>query len=120
MVSKSVTTAIFILTIILAAESEAASCLGGNCHSILKAPKYLHGPVAAEQAGAPGCIACHVPAGKPCSQKSKGVFKPLAPVTKMCQMCHSRGTGTQHSVKKVDCLKCHDPHGSDKNAELKR
>jgi hypothetical protein len=120
MLVKSVTAAIFILATVLAGESEASSCLTGNCHKPLTETKYLHGPVAAELAGAKGCIACHVPAGKSCSQNKKGSFKPLEPAIKMCRLCHAQGTGTQHSSKKVDCLKCHDPHGSNKNAELKR
>ena len=120
MLGKSVTVAIFILAIVLTGESEAASCLTGNCHKPLTATKYLHGPIAAEMAGAKGCIACHIPAGKLCSKGNKGVFRPLASGVKMCQICHSRGTGTQHSSKKINCLKCHDPHGSNKNAELKR
>ena len=120
MLVKSVTTAIFLLATVLAGESEAASCLTGNCHKPLTATKYLHGPIAAEMAGAKGCVACHVPAGKPCSQGKKGAFKPLVSAAKMCKICHAQGTGTQHSSKKIDCLKCHNPHGSDKNSELKR
>ena len=120
MLVKSVTTAIFLLATVLAGESEAASCLTGNCHKPLATTKYLHGPIAAEMAGAKACVACHVPAGKPCSKGKKGTFKPLVSASKMCKICHAQGTGTQHSTKKIDCLKCHDPHGSNKNAELKR
>lgn len=120
MLVKSVTIAIFILATVLVIESEAASCLTGDCHKSLTAKKYLHGPIAAEMAGAQGCVTCHVPAGKPCSQGKKGAFKPLSPASQMCKICHAQGTGTQHSTKKIDCLKCHDPHGSDKSSELKR
>ncbi|GAB4335426.1 MAG: hypothetical protein Kow0089_05130 [Desulfobulbaceae bacterium] len=109
-----------LASIVLAGETEAASCLTGSCHRELTAKKYVHGPVAAEQAGARGCVACHVPAGRACTAQRGGAFKPLAPATRMCQTCHSRGTGTQHSIRRIDCLKCHDPHGSDKNPELKR
>ena len=120
MLVKSVTTLIIMLATILPGESEAASCLTGDCHKFLSKTKYLHGPVAAEMAGTQGCVACHVPAGKSCSSGKKGAFKPLAPASQMCKLCHARGTGTQHSTKKIDCLKCHDPHGSDKRPELTR
>ena len=111
---------IFLLAIFIAGESEAATCVTGSCHSDLTKTKYLHGPVAAELAGGKGCVACHVPAGKACSKGSKGVFKILAPASLVCQICHARGTGTQHSIQKIDCLKCHDPHGSNKNTALNR
>ncbi|MCL7489164.1 MAG: hypothetical protein M8357_13435 [Desulfobulbaceae bacterium] len=121
MLGKSAAVAILILTTaVLAGKSAGASCLTGTCHQSLTATKYLHGPVAAEQAGATGCVACHVPAGKTCTANSKGSFKPLAPSLTMCRLCHSRGTGTQHSSQQIDCLKCHNPHGSNKNAELQR
>jgi hypothetical protein len=38
----------------------------------------------------------------------------------MCNICHTRGAGTQHTAKKIDCLKCHDPHGSDRSPEFQR
>jgi len=120
MLVKSVTIAIFLLATVLTGESQATSCLNGSCHKPLTATKHLHGPVAAEMAGAKGCVTCHVPAGTSCSTGKKGVFKPLSPAGLICKICHLRGTGTQHSVKKINCLKCHDPHGSDKNAKLTR
>ncbi|MHB8810199.1 MAG: hypothetical protein ACYC9M_09325 [Desulfobulbaceae bacterium] len=98
--------------------TRAASCLSGGCHQEIGARKYLHGPIAAEQAGNKGCVACHVPAGRECAQGRAGSFQPLAPSTRMCQVCHSRGTGTQHSSKQIDCLKCHDPHGSNRSTDL--
>ena len=111
---------LFFLAIFFTGEAEASKCFTGNCHADLGKTKYLHGPIAAEKAGAQGCITCHVPAGKPCTKKGKGVYKILAPASLVCQICHTRGTGTQHSMKKIDCLKCHDPHGSDKSAALNR
>lgn len=117
---KCIAAAISLLALSLHGEAKAATCLSGTCHAEIGATKFLHGPVASEQAGRAGCVACHVPAGKPCSQGEKGVFKPLAPSAMICQLCHSSGTGTQHSTQKIDCLKCHDPHGSNKGAELQR
>jgi hypothetical protein len=113
-----------ITLIILAAcpalPARAQTCLTGACHQQIAAHKYLHGPVAAEQSGNHGCTACHVPAGRECSQGKGGAFKPMAASTQMCQTCHSKGTGTQHSAKKIDCLKCHDPHGSNRGIDLQR
>lgn len=115
--------AILFCFILLAAGQQptlAASCLRGGCHQEIAARKYLHGPIAAEQSGNKGCVACHIPAGRECAPDRAGSFQPLAQSTKMCQVCHSRGTGTQHSIKQIDCLKCHDPHGSDHGTDLQR
>lgn len=120
MQGKMFTAALVALAMLTAGQAGAATCLTGNCHTSLTKTRFIHGPVAAEQAGARGCVACHVPAGKSCTPNRKGSFKPMAPPAKMCQLCHSRGTGTQHSAKNINCLKCHDPHGSDKNASLNR
>ena len=120
MINYLVGSTIFLIAICMSGESVASTCLSGNCHTDISAKKYLHGPVAAEKAGAKGCVACHVPTGKGCAKGKKGTFKPLAKPIEMCQVCHSMGTGTQHSNQKIDCLKCHDPHGSDKNQELTR
>lgn len=117
---KLLVTPLFLLALFFASDTEASNCLTGDCHTNLGSTKYLHGPVAAEKAGAKGCVTCHVPDGKPCTKKGKGVYKILAPASLVCQICHTRGTGTQHSRKKIDCLKCHDPHGSDKSSSLKR
>jgi putative hemolysin len=89
------------------------TCLTGGCHQALNEKKYIHGPVAAEQAGAAGCTACHVPAGRECSPDAAGVFEPPAPAETMCQNCHTVGNETQHTTEERDCLRCHDPHGSD-------
>lgn len=118
--NKSLSLFFFLLALCVANEAVASECLNGSCHANLTKTKYLHGPVAAEQAGAKGCVACHVPAGRICSNGKKGVFKPMLKSVKMCQMCHTKGTGTQHSSKNLDCLKCHDPHGSNKSISLKR
>ena len=109
-----------LITIFISGVSVASTCLNGSCHTDISTKKYLHGPVAAEKAGAKGCVACHAPKGQGCAPGKKGSFKPLAKPIEMCQVCHSMGTGTQHSNQKIDCLKCHDPHGSDKNQELSR
>ena len=121
--SRTVLSGVFALILFAAGPTlplQAQTCLSSGCHQQIAAHKHLHGPVAAEQSGNHGCIACHVPAGQECTQSKKGSFKPLAPSVQMCQTCHSKGTGTQHSSKKIDCLKCHDPHGSDLGIDLQR
>lgn len=111
---------VFFLSLFLFCQVVAAGCLTGNCHQDLAITKYVHGPVAAELAGGMGCVACHVPAGSKCSNGKAGSFKPMTTSLKMCQLCHSRGTGSNHTAEKIDCLKCHDPHGSNSGPELKR
>ena len=120
MFSKLTYPVVCFLSFLLSGQVVATGCLTGGCHQKLASTKYIHGPVAAELAGGRGCIACHVPAGKKCAGNKGGSFKPMATSIKMCQLCHSWETGTQHTSKKVDCLKCHNPHGSDTDPELKR
>lgn len=81
---------------------------------------YMHGPVAAEMAGAKACIMCHVPAGTACSATAKGIFKLKG--KDICQGCHAKGNGTQHSQAEVEskCLKCHAPHGSETSRQFLR
>ncbi len=33
-------------------------------------------------------------------------------------LCHERGTGTQHTRTRGQCLSCHCPHGSEESAKL--
>ena len=89
----------------------AATCLDNGCHHQLAATKYLHGPVAAEQAGAKGCTMSHQPAGFPCTIGRAGQFNLRK--KEMCRLCHDKGTSTLHSAARNNCLECHDPHGSD-------
>jgi putative hemolysin len=106
----------------LAGRGEAASsvCLNGACHQALTKTKYLHGPLAAEMAGAKACVMCHLPAGPPCTATTKGSFKLKG--KEICQACHTKGTGTQHTQAEIEskCLKCHAPHGSDSSPQFLR
>ncbi len=117
---KCIAAGVFLAITLHAGQARAATCLNGGCHQDLIAKRYVHGPVAAEQIGARGCVACHVPAGPACDKSRPGKFKPLLPVDRMCRMCHASGTGTKHSTRKTDCLKCHDPHGSSASPTLNR
>jgi len=120
MSSKVIVPVFCLLSLFLSSQIVAAECLTDQCHQNLAATKYIHGPVAAELAGGMGCVACHVPAGEKCSASKGGSFKPMISALQMCQLCHLRGTGSQHTSEKIECLKCHDPHGSDSGHELKR
>ena len=120
MYRKRLLSSIILLAVGQALPVLAASCLSGGCHQAISAGKYLHGPIAAEQSGNTGCVTCHIPAGRACAPGQAGSFQPLADSVRMCQACHARGTGTQHSLKQIDCLKCHDPHSSNRGPDLLR
>ncbi|OGR07432.1 MAG: hypothetical protein A2511_04895 [Deltaproteobacteria bacterium RIFOXYD12_FULL_50_9] len=107
-----------LVVILYALPATAANCVSDGCHQDLLKSRYLHGPVAAEQANVKGCMACHVPEGPACTKGVAGKFG-MDPV-KMCSGCHAKGTGTPHSVETPNCLSCHDPHGSDVSSDLLR
>ena len=52
MLIKSVASTVCFLVSVYTGITEAASCLSGSCHKPLTKAKFLHGPIAAEQAGA--------------------------------------------------------------------
>jgi hypothetical protein len=117
---KLLLTTVFLSAALGTVQLQARTCLTGDCHQALTSKKYIHGPIAAESAGALGCETCHIPAGKECSKSEAGEFRPLAPPITMCQICHAKGNDTLHSAKEMDCLKCHDPHGSDTSPVFER
>ena len=111
---------LFLLVLFSASVASAKGCMTGSCHQSLTKVKYMHGPVAAEMAGVKACVMCHVPAGSTCSAKKGGKFKLKS--KDLCQICHVKGTGSQHSSAGVaaKCLKCHSPHGSDNSPQMLR
>ena len=98
----------------------AKGCMSGACHQLFAGVKYMHGPIAAELAGAQGCVMCHVPTGVNCTSKHGGKFS--LKKKGLCLACHDKGTGTQHSQVQVEskCLECHAPHGSELSPQLLR
>ena len=98
----------------------AASCIAGDCHKKTVSAKFLHGPVGAEQAGGEGCKSCHVPAGAACTATKAGQFKLKTQKDRLCLLCHERGTATQHTRTRKDCLSCHNPHQSELSEMLLR
>jgi len=95
-------------------------CLRGACHQDLTKAKYLHGPVAAEMAGARACEICHQPAGPACTAAKGGIFKLKG--KGLCLTCHDKGASTRHTQEQIEsrCLACHDPHGSEISPQLLR
>jgi hypothetical protein len=108
--------------LLVAADPSAAAetCIAGKCHDSIVSAKFLHGPVAAEEAGAAGCVSCHVPAGAGCSTAKAGRYEFKTKKDRLCIMCHERGTGTQHTRAGSRCLSCHSPHGSESGNTLMR
>ena len=96
----------------------AGSCIAGGCHGQMVSLKFLHGPVAAEEAGAEGCVSCHEPTGSLCTARKAGAYKLKTQKDRLCMLCHERGTGTQHTRTRGQCLGCHSPHGSEESAKL--
>lgn len=117
---KSVAFAVVAALAVGAAPAAAASCVSGGCHQKITQAKFLHGPVAAEETGQEGCVTCHVPAGPPCTASKPGKFNYKTKKERLCLLCHERGTGTQHTRTRSDCLSCHHPHLSDQSASLLR
>ncbi len=115
-----------LLTIILAAwvlgplSASGGTCVTGGCHKDILASKFLHGPVAAEEAGAEGCASCHVPSGAPCTATRAGQYAFKTKEDRLCLLCHDRGTGSQHTRSRAGCLTCHAPHGSEESYKMMR
>lgn len=120
MVRKILLPTVFISALLSISQLQAGTCLTGGCHQALTEKKYIHGPIAAEQAGVTSCVTCHIPAGQKCSENKAGSFKPLAPSVTMCQTCHAAGNDSLHTAENIECLDCHDPHGSDTSPVFER
>ena len=106
--------------LLVASAAPAATCIAGDCHATIIAPKYLHGPVAAEEAGVDGCVSCHIPIGAKCTASKAGKYKFKTKKERLCLVCHDRGTGTQHTRAGSRCLSCHSPHGSETSPNMMR
>jgi predicted CXXCH cytochrome family protein len=104
----------------LAGTAFSGTCIEGGCHSDKVNYKYLHGPIATEEAGGKGCVSCHVPKGAACSASEGGVFELVASKDGLCFYCHEKDTGTEHSARTTGCLYCHSPHGSNTDPKLVR
>ena len=106
--------------VLAAIPAVAGTCISGNCHETIVSPKFLHGPVAAEEAGVDGCVSCHVPSGAACTASKAGKYSFKTKKDRLCLLCHERGTGTQHTRASSRCLSCHSPHGSENSPNMMR
>lgn len=101
--------ALVVLTFTLPATA-SASCLIGGCHARVVAGDHLHGPLAIEQVGGAGCVACHAADGVRCTASRPGRFRLRAAADQLCATCHDAETASAHSRHAHGCLTCHDPH----------
>jgi len=108
-----------VLTL-LSVTSLASTCVNGSCHAKTVQFKFLHGPLAAEQQVGGGCISCHKSSGAACTPAAKGVFTYAEAKDKLCMLCHDKSESPDHIGRTTNCLKCHNPHGSDKNMKMTR
>ncbi len=103
---KAAAAALILLPAVLAWSQPAPagdpSCLTEKCHRPMLNKKFVHGPVAVED-----CEPCHVKIGE-------HKFKLAAKGEALCYQCHEKG-----HAKNVNCLSCHDPHGTDREFQLK-
>lgn len=78
------------------------ACIKGGCHQDMLKPKFVHGPVAVQD-----CHFCH-------RQTGDHKFALVAKVPELCYLCHEQGKN-----RLAGCGKCHDPHGTDVEFQLK-
>ncbi len=98
----------------------AASCVDNGCHQTQMSYKYLHGPLAAEEAGMDGCNMCHVPEGAPCTASRSGSYKMAYSRDALCISCHEKSESPSHVGRVKGCIKCHSSHGSNKDSMMLR
>ncbi len=81
------------------------SCATAECHTKVMSGRFLHGPTAQKQ-----CASCHV-----VDDVAKHTFRLVVPKNELCGYCHSltQRTVVHKPVTDGECVKCHDPHGSD-------
>jgi predicted CXXCH cytochrome family protein len=115
-----VAAACFAALALAASDAAAGSCTSSGCHKKITGAKFLHGPVAAEETGGEGCVSCHVPAGQACTAAKAGKYTYKTKKERLCLLCHERGTATQHTRTRTDCLSCHNPHQSEQSKNLLR
>ena len=111
---------LLVTSALLPRPAAGGNCIGGSCHEAIVSQAFLHGPVAAEEAGAEGCVSCHVPEGPKCTPAKGGKFAFKTKEDRLCLLCHERGTGTEHTKARTRCLSCHSPHGSQASSTLMR
>ncbi len=109
-----------VVLTLLAGVALAGTCIEGGCHASELDYKYLHGPLAAEEAGIEGCASCHISTGAACTSTKAGDYDFAAKEDALCTTCHEKSTATAHLSRNDGCLDCHSPHGSDDDSTLQR
>jgi predicted CXXCH cytochrome family protein len=101
--------AVFIAAAMFAALVYAApvaakdACITDKCHAVMLEHKFVHGPVAVQD-----CAYCHVGTGG-------HSFRLAAKGAELCYVCHDAMPPSHGDV----CTSCHDPHGSEREYQLK-
>jgi predicted CXXCH cytochrome family protein len=90
-------------------------CTTAECHTKELNHKFQHGPTAVA-----ACDACHQYA-----DPAAHTFKLRAEGRELCTFCHINKGGTSDPVAHKpfadgECLKCHDPHGSEARFNLRK
>ena len=86
------------------------NCVTAECHTKIVAGRFLHSPTAQEE-----CDACHVDA-----DVRKHTYNLVVTESELCGYCHTRSERTvvHKPVSDKECVKCHDPHGSEYPMQL--
>lgn len=106
------------IALLIGTAAYAGSCVTASCHGAVVKYKFLHGPLAMEPQTDRNCISCHVKAGKACTASTKGDFTFAEEKDKLCTMCHEKSDSPDHVGRVTGCIRCHNPHGSDKTSKL--
>lgn len=88
------------------------NCMESGCHAQLRQTRWVHGPIAV---GA--CQTCHLEDGP----AEKHRYKPAREKEARCSFCHPlpEPKRIRHEpFVKLDCPKCHDPHGGENKTFL--
>jgi len=100
--------AVLVATFAAIASASSASakdsCITDKCHAGMLDHKFVHGPVAVQD-----CTYCHAKTGE-------HAFKLAAKGAALCYICHDEMPASHGDV----CTKCHDPHGSEREYQLKK
>jgi len=99
----AVVAAVLVLGANVALVYAGQGCITQKCHAGMLGFKFVHGPVAVQD-----CVMCH-------KQTGDHSFKIAAQGSDLCYICHDRMPKGHGDA----CTKCHDPHGSDKEFQLK-
>jgi len=96
------------------------TCITSECHATYKNLRHSHGPVVLGR-----CLVCHQPDEDSTPYKSgdNHTFELTAKDGHLCEKCHESQAADQHvhyPIRRSRCVSCHDPHGSDHPAMMRR